>query len=202
MIMKYAKLLSAILVASYLLVACSGRSSASASREAASDDPTTPGSSPGDASFSVIIDGTTVSGNVIDEMQLTNTAFIYPASENSPKRLLFFLNSNKKGDDFYSFRFSFPDKEGVYKFTKQTDGDCHCSLLLDNNLKSSDNFSRYDADSVTVTIDKITSTKVSGTFSGILKLSDDTRSKPYKKNVIISGGKFDIPFSTGNLRPE
>ena len=105
--------------------------SASASRDAASEDPTTPGSSsPGDASFSVIIDGTTVSGNVIDEMQLTNTAFIYPASENSPKRLLFFLNSNKKGDDFYSFRFSFPDKEGVYKFNKETDEDCHCYIVL------------------------------------------------------------------------
>ena len=180
--MKYTKLLSTVIVGSCILVACSGRSSASANRVAASEDSTTPGSSSsGDASFSVIIDGTTVSGNVIDEMQLTNTAFIYPASENNPKRLLFFLNSNKKGDDFYSFRFSFPDKEGVYKFTKETDGDCHCYLLLDNNLKSSDNFSRYDEDSVTVTIDKITSTKVSGTFSGILKLSDDTRSRPYKK---------------------
>lgn len=201
--MKYAKLLPAIIVASCLFVACSGRSSASASRDTVFEDPTTPGSSSsGDANFSVIIDGTAVSGNVIDEMQLTNTAFTYAASENSPKRLLFFLNSNKKGDDFYSFRFSFPDKEGVYKFTKETDEDCHCYLLLDNNLKSSDNFSRYDEDSVTVTIDRITSTKVSGTFSGILKLSDDTRSKPYKKNAIISGGKFDIPFSTGNLRPE
>lgn len=41
-----------------------------------------------------------------------------------------------------------------------------------------------------------------GTFSGILKLSDDTRSKPYKDKIVISDVKFDIPFSTGNMMPE
>jgi hypothetical protein len=143
-----------------------------------------------------------VSGNVIGDLQLTNTAFVYPASDESPQRLLFFLNSNKKGEDFYSFRFSMPDKEGTYNFTHETDEDCHCYIRLDNYLRSADNFSRYDEDSVTVIINKITSTRVSGTFSGNLKLSDDTRSKPYKPRVSITDGKFDIPFSTGNLRPE
>jgi len=197
--MKYLKLFSLLLFSSCLLLACSGNKPSPTSKDSGAEPGTT---SPGDASFSVTIDGIPVSGSAIDEMQLTNTAFIYPAAENSPKRLLFFLNSDKKGDDFYSFRFSLPDKEGVYKFTHETDEDCHCYVRLDNNLRSADNFSRYDEDSVTVTIDKITSTRISGTFSGNLRLSDDTRSKPYKSNVVVTDGKFDIPFSTGNLRPE
>ncbi|MFI5186170.1 MAG: hypothetical protein ACHQF0_05565 [Chitinophagales bacterium] len=201
--MKYVKLLSAILLSSCLWVACSGNSSASAAKDTASGNSAASGtSSSGNASFSATIDGTAVSGNMIDELQLQNTAFIYPAVDKSPQRALFFLYSNKKGDDFYYFRFSFPDKEGVYKFTHETDEDCNCYLMLDYNLKSTEYYPRYDEDSVTVTIDKITSTRISGTFSGRLRLSDDTRSKPYKNNVIINDGKFDIPFSTGNVRPE
>jgi hypothetical protein len=200
--MQYFKLLTVIVGLSYLLSSCGSSTNANAGKGSASTASSNTNASVGDASFSAIIDGTAISGKEIDEMQLTNTAFIYPASENSPKRLLFFLNSDKKGEDFYSFRFSLPDKEGVYKFNKNNNENCHCYIRLDNNLRSSDNFSRYDEDSVMVAIDKITSSGISGTFSGNLKLSDDTRSKPYKSRVSVTDGKFDIPFSTGNLKPE
>jgi hypothetical protein len=199
--MKHTNRISMLLL-SILLYACSSSSSPASKTAVIPGSEQSSSSSAGDASFSATIDGTPVSGNEIDEMQLTNTAFKYPASNESPQRLLFFLNSDKKGNDFYSFRFSLPDKEGVYKFTHETDKDCHCYVRLDNNLKSADNFSRYDEDSVTVAIDKITSTRISGTFSGRLRLSDDTRLKPYPKQVTVADGKFDIPFSTGNVRPE
>jgi hypothetical protein len=199
--MKYLKLLAAIITSSCLLLACSGNSSSSKSNDPTPGNAATSGSS-GDASFSATIDGTPVSGNEIDEMQTTNTAFIYPPQNNKPQTVLFFLYSTKKGDDYYSFRFSLPDKEGVYHATKGTYNESHSSVRLDFNLKSADNYARYDEDSVTVTIDKITSSQISGTFSGALTLSDDTRSKPYKSQVIVTDGKFDIPFSTGNVRPE
>jgi hypothetical protein len=199
--MKYLKLLAAIITSSCLLLACSGNSSSSKSNDPTPGNAATSGSS-SDASFSATIDGTPVSGNEIDEMQTTNTAFIYPPQNNKPQTVLFLLYSTKKGDDYYSFRFSLPDKEGVYHATKGTYNESHSSVRLDFNLKSADNYARYNEDSVTVTIDKITSSRISGTFSGALTLSDDTRSKPYKSQVIVTDGKFDIPFSTGNVRPE
>jgi hypothetical protein len=199
--MKYLKLLAAIITSSCLLLACSGNSSSSKSNDPTPGNAATSGSS-SDASFSATIDGTPVSGNEIDEMQTTNTAFIYPPQNNKPQTVLFLLYSTKKGDDYYSFRFSLPDKEGVYHATKGTYNESHSSVRLDFNLKSADNYARYNEDSVTVTIDKITSSRISGTFCGALTLSDDTRSKPYKSQVIVTDGKFDIPFSTGNVRPE
>ena len=201
--MKYLKLFSPFLFSACLLLACSGNSSSSKSNDPTPGNAAISGSSgSGDASFSATIDGTPVSGSEIDEMQTQNTAFIYPPQNNKPQTVLFLLYSTKKGDDYYSFRFSLPDKEGVYHATKGTYEESHSSVRLDFNLKSADNYARYNEDSVTVTIDKITSSRISGTFSGALTLSDDTRSKPYKSQVIVTDGKFDIPFSTGNVRPE
>ncbi|HEY5367630.1 MAG TPA: hypothetical protein VIJ75_01455 [Hanamia sp.] len=200
--MQRLKLFFVIIFSACLLLACSGNNSSSTGKESVADNTASSGTtSPGDASFSATIDGTAISGNEIDEMQLTNTAFIYPATNENPQRLLFFLNSNKKGEDFYSFRFSLPDKEGTYTFTHYTAEDCHCDMRLDNNLRSADNFSSYhEDDSVTVVIDKITSTRISGTFAG--RLSDGSGSKSHKSNVVVTDGKFDIPFSTGKLRPQ
>ncbi len=201
--MQHLKIISAIVVSSCLLLACSGNNSSSTGKGAATNNATSSGTtSPDDASFSATIDGTPVSGNQIDDLQMENTAFNYPATNESPERVLFFLYTNKNGDDFYYFRFSFPDKEGVYKFTHETDEDCHCYLMLDYDLKSRKYYPRYNEDSVTVTIDKLTSSRIAGTFSGRLRLSNDTRSETYKSNVMITDGKFDIPFSTGNMRPE
>ena len=184
-------------------MACSGNNSSSTGKDSVADNASASGTtSPGSASFSATVDGTAISGNEIDEMQLQNTAFIYPPQNNKPQTVLFFLYSTKKGDDYYSFRFSLPDKEGVYHATKGTYDESHSSIRLDLNLKSADNYARYNEDSVTVSIDKLTSTRISGTFSGKLRLSDDTRSKPYKDKVMITDGKFDIPFSTGNIKPE
>jgi hypothetical protein len=42
---------------------------------------------------------------------------------------------------------------------------------------------------------------VTGTFSGKFTLSSDTPNGT-KKEVTVTDGKFDIPFSTGNIKPE
>ena len=165
--MQHLKIISAIVVSSCLLLACSGNNSSSTGKKDSVADNAASGTVlPGDASFSATLDGTTINGKEIDEMQLQNTAFIYPPQTNKPQTVLFFLYSTKKGDDYYSFKFSLPDKEGVYHATKGTYNESYSSVRLDFNLKSADNYARDNEDSVTVTIDKITSTRISGTFSG------------------------------------
>jgi hypothetical protein len=156
----------------------------------------------GDASWSATIDGQEVSGKGIDELQLQNAAFIYPGQGNSDKYILFDLNSVKKGDDFYGFRFYSPDKEGQFTVQDAKKNGYRCSVRLDFNLRSTDNFAIYSGESVALNIQSITATGMSGTFSGDFKLSDLSRSKPYKAQISVTNGKFDIPFSTGNLRPE
>lgn len=147
-------------------------------------------------SFSATIDGEVISGGAIDDMQLQNTAFIYPNADNSGKRLLFFLHSDKKGDMAYSFRFSVPDKTGP--FTKKDRDDQPFDITLD--FLGGDQ-SRYGAEDVTVNITTITDKNVAGTFSGKFHLSADTP-RGIKKELTVTDGKFDIPFSTGNIKPE
>ena len=156
----------------------------------------------GDASFSCNIDGVAVKGNETGELQLQNAAYIYPPKDGKEQTVLFILISNKVGDDFYSFRFSFPDKPGTYTKTKENKDACNCNLMLDYYLKSSNNFSRYNEDAITVTITSITATRISGTFSGKFRLSADTRSQQYKPQIEVTDGKFDLPFSTSKMRPE
>jgi hypothetical protein len=186
-----------------LFFACKGSTGNSATTGEASDNKATaPATITGDASFSAIIDGQTVSGKGTDELQLKNTAFIYPAQGNNDKYILFNLLSDKNGQDFYGFRFYSPDKEGEFNVANAKKEGYRCSVRLDFNLRSTDNFAIYMGDSVAVNIRTITASGISGTFSGEFKLSDLSRSKPYKMQIIVTDGKFDIPFSTGNIRPE
>ena len=148
------------------------------------------------ASFSVKLNGTLISGGQIDELQLQNTAFTYPSRDNTTKRLLFSLISDQKGKDVYSFRFSIPGKVG--SFTKVLQDGQPFNITVD--LQSGD-FSRYNARSVTVTISSLTASRVSGIFSGTLTLSGDTP-RGTVKEITVTEGKFDIPFSTGKLKPE
>ena len=166
-IVQYLKSMTAIIASSCLLFACSGNSSSSKDNNPKPADAiSSETSSPTNASFSATIDGTPVSGDQIDDLQMQNTAFIYPPTDNNPQGVLFFLYTTKKGDDFSYLRFSVPDIEGEYHATNGTYDQTHTSVILDFNLKSSNNFARYDEDSVTVIINKITSSRILGTFSG------------------------------------
>jgi hypothetical protein len=186
-----------------LFVACKNNTGNSAANaDGVPDKGTSGAAASGDASFSVTIDGQAVAGKGTDQLQLRNTAFIYPSQGNNDKYILFDLQTDKNGDDDYGFRFYSPDKEGQFTVENAKKNGYRCSVRLDFNLRSKDNFAIYSGDSVTVNINTITSTRISGTFAGEFKLSDLSRSKPYKNQVIITDGKFDIPFSTGNIRPE
>ena len=184
-------------VASLLLFACNGKDSKNPNKESDNTNASTSDApAKGDASFSANLDGVNISGGKIDDMQLQNTAFIYPTADNSGKRLLFFLYSDKKGNDAYSFRFSVPDKTG--SFTKNIRDGQPFDITLD--FLGGD-LSRYTAKSVTVNITSVTASRITGTFSGKLALSIDTPNGT-KKEVTVTDGKFDIPFSTGNIKPE
>jgi hypothetical protein len=186
-----------------LFISCKTKTGDSAAQSSGNNEIATAGTeASGNASWSATIDGQEVSGKGIDELQLQNTAFIYPAQGNNDKYILFDLYSVKKGDDFYGFRFYSPDKEGQFAVQDAKKNGYRCSVRLDFNLRSTDNFAIYSGESVTLNIQSITATSMSGTFSGDFKLSDLSRSKPYKALISITNGKFNIPFSTGNVRPE
>ena len=199
--MNYKKSFSIIIISSCLLFACtgnnsSGKNNTSDSLGASGNTSSTSTEKPAKGNFSANIDGEAISGGVIDDMQLENTAFIYPTADSSGKRLLFFLHSDKKGDMAYSFRFSIPDKTG--SFTKKDRDDQPFDITLD--FLGGDN-SRYGAEDATVNISSVTASAITGTFSGKFILSNDTP-RGTKKDVTVTDGKFEVPFSTGNLRPE
>jgi hypothetical protein len=192
-----------LFLSSCLFLGCKNKNGGSAPGDDGAPAKETAGAAAsGKGSWSATIDGQTVSGNGTDEMQLKNTAFIYPAQDKNDKYLLFDLLTDKKGDDFYGFRFYTPDKEGEFTVEDAKKNGYRCSVRLDFNLRSVDNFAIYTGDSVTVTLSAITSSGISGTFTGAFKLSDLSRSKPYKNQISVTDGKFNIPFSTGNVRPE
>ncbi len=195
--MKHIKTFIAIcMTGSFLFFSCNGNSNANINKQSADDKASTSNtSSNGDASFSANLDGVKISGGKIDDMQLQNTAFIYPTADNNGKKLLFYLYSDKTGNDSYSFMFAIPDKTG--SFTKNLHDEQPFDITLD--FLGGD-LSRYLAEAVTVNITSVTATRITGTFSGKLALSPDTPNGT-KKEVTITDGKFDIPFSTGTLRP-
>lgn len=191
--MKQIKSFSAVTILVALLFSCNGNKSSNIKTANASEPSA---SATGKASFSANIDREAISGGAIDDMQLQNTAFIYPTADSSGKKLLFFLHSDKKGDMAWSFRFSIPDKTGP--FIKKDRDDQPFDITLD--FLGGDN-SRYGAEDVTVNIISVTSSMVTGTFSGKFLLGVDTPNG-IKKEVTVTDGKFDVPFSTGNIRPE
>ena len=96
----------------------------------------------------------------------------------------------------YSFRFSIPDKTGSFTKKDRDDQPFDISLhFLGGDL------SGYGAEDVTVNIISVNDKNVTGTFSGKFLLGVDSPNGT-KKEVTVTDGKFDVPFSTGNLRPE
>lgn len=193
--MKRVRYFPTIILAALLFTSCNSNSS-KASGNTGNNESASSKSSSAQGNFFATIDGEAISGGAIDDLQLQNTAFIYPTADNSGKRLLFFLYSDKKGNMAYSFRFSVPDKTGA--FTKKDRDDQPFDITL--NFQGGDN-SRYSAEDVTVNIISVNDKNVTGTFSGKFLLGVDTPNGT-KKEVTVTDGKFDIPFSTGNIKPE
>lgn len=177
--MKKVKEVIAIIFAAALL-SCGNSSSSNQTNRSESAQASS--ASDGDASFSCILDGKKVSGKGTD--QNINAAFHLTGDD---KGQIFFRLSdmNNIGD---KLMFQVPAKEGSTTFnvtpTNSTGG-----------YMTSD-FATYIDDPVTVTINSISSSRVSGTFSGKYTLQKGSGNSSSKQTIEVTDGKFDIPFST------
>ena len=197
----------------FIIVACTscGNNNAAKQNDASNmatstDASSASSSSTGDANFSCNINGASITGNGVDEMQLRNSAFLYP--ENT---VLFDLASTKSGDDQkpdYTIKIKCPAKTGTYihvgdiEFNQAIMPGLYVNHLV-GNLESymvcGVGAVKSNTDTAIVTITSISKTRITGTFSANMR---NENTPDGQNRVIVTNGKFDVPFSTGNLRPE
>ncbi len=177
--MKKVKEVIAVLFAAAILSCGTSSSSNQTNR---SESAQASSQSDGDASFSCILDGKEVSGKGTD--QNINAAFHLTGDD---KGQIFFRLSDMN-DIGNKLMFQVPAKEGSTTFnvtpTNSTGG-----------YMTSD-FATYIDDPITVTINSISSSRVSGTFSGKYTLQKGSGNSSSKQTIEVTDGKFDIPFST------
>jgi len=199
--MKYPNLSFAFLFGCGILAACSGPkgntrtgdSSVVATDASAADL---------QASFSASLDGVSITGNGVDEMQQQNAAYIVPGPNGVGKTLLFYLWATKNGADTkanYSIRFYLPAGQGQHSAKRYDDHSCNCGMTLNTDI-ATNTVTRYGGNAFTITITSMTATRITGTFSGNFNLSPDTPNSP-RKTATITDGKFDIPMATSRLIP-
>lgn len=180
-------------IAIFIIASCTSCNSGSASRaanknEAAIDNPTST-TTTGDAVFSYNLEGTKISGGEVDALAMNNAAWITKTGNGS--KLSFFLSDAYKDNTetfSHSLRFAIPDKKGNTSVT--ADGD-NWSIQLFLATGEDGKYVVYANESFTVTVTNISATRVSGTFSGKLKLVEGQRTG--KNEFIVTDGKFDIP---------
>lgn len=200
--MHYIKLLSAIIVSANLLFGCSGSNANGGNKNVSSSVNESTTSSSGNAHFSCVVDGQPVSGGIIDDgLQQasgykSNVAYIVDVDQG--KELLFYLSDPKStsSQGVHSLRFAVPDKTGSSSFGPDENG---WGIEVDI-IVNKDHTARYNSDSFTIDITSLSATHVSGTFSGKFTLNGNINDAD-KKEIEVTDGKFDIPFSTGNMRP-
>jgi len=192
--MKHIKFLSAILLPCYLLCSCGSNTNANAGKENTSATSSNASASTGNASWSCVIDGQSVSGGLTDNGlpydYQRNVAFIDEVDKG--KELLFYLLDTKAPNSpgVHTLRFSVPAKTGVSSF-----GDDEDAWGIDIDILVNDKHTAiYNSDSCTINVTSLSASRVSGTFSGKFSLHgniDDTD----KKEIEVTDGKFDIPMS-------
>ncbi|HEY2720550.1 MAG TPA: hypothetical protein VGI82_02425, partial [Chitinophagaceae bacterium] len=110
------------------------------------------------------------------------------------KELLFYLSDPKgtNSQGMHSLRFSVPDKAGTSSFGPEENGwGIEVDIKIDKDHRAT-----YFSDSFTINITSLSGTRVAGTFSGKFKLREGASDADYKKEIDVTDGKFDIPFST------
>jgi hypothetical protein len=138
-----------------------------------------------DAVFSYNLQGTKISGGEVDAVKINNIARVSGSAE--VKKVQFFLSDGldeDAGTYAHSLRFAVPNKAGTYALNTEHDNG-HVELFV--AAKGSDNYTVYINDVFDVTISSISTTRVSGTFSGKLKAVSGAG------EMTITDGKFDIP---------
>jgi hypothetical protein len=151
------------------LSVCKGNSQGNTSNE---------NTSTGNASFSCKVDGKDFSGKGTD--QITNAAFVH-----APGIIYFTLSPILAGQSGppYGFGFEVPDKGTIIiRGVENPDYSIgYTPINTDNN---------YECKEMTFTIISSGTSRVTGTFSGTLIEPKTGR------NVPVTDGKFDIPYST------
>jgi len=177
--MKNVKGVIAVLFAAALL---SFGNSSSSDQMNRSESAQAPSGSDGDASFSCILDGKEFSGKGTD--QNINAAF--HLTGNNKGQIFFRLSDmNNIGD---KLMFQVPSKEGSTTIK--------VSPTYSYSGYITSDFATYIDDPVMVTINSISSSRVSGTFSGKYTLQKGSGNSNLKQTIEITNGKFNIPFST------
>ncbi len=136
----------------------------------------------GDASFSCKLDGKEFSGKGTD--QNINAAFHLTGDD---KGQIFFRLSDMN-DIGEQLTFEVPGKEGSTTF--------NVTPTYSYDGYNTSDFATYIDDPLTVTINSISSSRVSGTFSGKYTLQKGSGNSKSKQTIEVTDGKFDIPFST------
>ncbi|HEY7895731.1 MAG TPA: hypothetical protein VIC24_12610 [Gemmatimonadaceae bacterium] len=186
------------------VLGCSAKKASGAQADASDPSQAASTSTQGaDASWSATIDGEAVTGKGVDQaLQQQNAGYVLPRQGPGNKFGMFTLYSKKDAEDDkanISLTFRFPPHTGTYVHAG-TYQSCTCDLILNKNITIGD-LARYNADTVTITITSMSTTRIAGTFSGNFKLSDDTP-RAAQKRATVTNGKFDIPMSTSNITPE
>ncbi|MEP6950125.1 MAG: hypothetical protein ABI863_12650 [Ginsengibacter sp.] len=165
-----------------LLTGCFGSSPKNANKEnnsSANDAQTT---STSNAGFSCMLDGKEFSGTGTD--QNINAAF-HLTGDNKGQIFFRLSDMNNIGD---ALMFQLPAKVGPTTFT--------VSPTYSYGGYVTKGFLTYLDNPLTVTVSSITSTSVSGTFSGTYTLQKGTGNSNSKQTIEVTDGKFNIPFST------
>ena len=177
--MKNVKGVIAVLFAAASLSFGNSSSSDQMNRSESAQAPSGPD---GDAGFSCKLDGKEFSGKGTD--QNINAAF--HLTGNNKGQIFFRLSDmNNNGD---KLMFQVPANEGSTTVSVTPDHSYGGYITSD--------FATYLHDPVTVTINSISSSRVSGTFSGKYTLQKGSGNSNSKQTVEVTDGKFDIPFST------
>lgn len=166
----------------FIVASCSGSAEKSGSTNNSGVNSPEASNATDDGGFSCKLDGKEFSGKGTD--QNINAAFHLTGDD---KGQIFFRLSNMDniGD---KLMFQVPGKVGSTTFT--------VSPTYSYEGYTTADFSNYIDDPVTVTITSISSTRVSGTFSGKYTLQKGSGSNNSKQTIQVTDGKFDIPFST------
>jgi len=188
--MKKIKLFAAIIIPlSLLLFACnSNKTNTNIGKEITADNtsPTTSAST-GNAVFSYNLEGTKISGGDVDALLVSNVAVVTQSDHGNT--LSFFLNDAYKDNTetvSHSLRFAIPGKTGTATLTADEDN-FNVELFLASGEE--DKYIMYANESFSVTVTNISATRVSGTFSGKMKLFQGAG----KAELTITDGKFEIP---------
>jgi hypothetical protein len=182
--MRSLTLSAVFFLSAFIFTGCSSAAGSNAAKDSASGVATAPddsgASDGGSASFSAIVDGVKFSSN--SGTGNLNAAFRVKKDGNP----VFFMLADPD-NPVQKLNFELPDKTGSTTI----------SILPKYSYEGyiTKDWVVYLDDGVTVNVTSVSTSRISGTFSGSYKLSNP-KTPNAKPAIQIADGKFDIPFST------